>query len=179
MVNFGPLTAEIGWWVWGTPANFNRFRVLASLLHRCRSTEVNQTLHDVWPLVGLYTIYTFWGALAPNKILPGAKLTLCSSLAFSCIGSVTARHSSSTHQLNFAAWDKEWTYRTFTDGATYMAGRTSLWASAHNTSYRQHCTQRNAPLFGRPYRLFLIRCFRAYSATTACLLIILLIILQQ
>jgi len=34
MVNFGPLTAEIeirsG--VWGTPANFNGFRVLAALL---------------------------------------------------------------------------------------------------------------------------------------------------
>jgi len=26
MVNFGPLTAEIGSGVWGTPANFNRFR---------------------------------------------------------------------------------------------------------------------------------------------------------
>jgi len=25
MVNFGPLTADIGWWVWGTPANFNGF----------------------------------------------------------------------------------------------------------------------------------------------------------
>ena len=34
MVNFGPLTAEIGWRVWGThAANFNGFRVLASLLH--------------------------------------------------------------------------------------------------------------------------------------------------
>jgi len=32
MANFGPLTAEIGLPVWGTPANFNRFRVLASLL---------------------------------------------------------------------------------------------------------------------------------------------------
>jgi len=27
-VNVGPLTAEIGWRVWGTPANFNGFRVL-------------------------------------------------------------------------------------------------------------------------------------------------------
>jgi len=43
MVNVSPLTAEIGWSVWGTPANWNRFRVLASLLHRRRSTEVNQT----------------------------------------------------------------------------------------------------------------------------------------
>jgi len=29
MVNFGLLTAEICWRVWGTPANFNGFRVLA------------------------------------------------------------------------------------------------------------------------------------------------------
>ena len=32
MVNFGALAAEIRWRVWGTPANFNGFRVLASLL---------------------------------------------------------------------------------------------------------------------------------------------------
>ena len=34
MVNFGLLAAEIGPVVWGTPANFNGFRVLAALLHR-------------------------------------------------------------------------------------------------------------------------------------------------
>jgi len=64
MVNFGPLTAEICWRVWGTPTNFNGFLVLASLLHRRRSTEVNQTLHDVWPSPGLvrYKFYVhFWG----------------------------------------------------------------------------------------------------------------------
>jgi len=33
MVNFGILTAEIFWRVWGTPATFNWFRVLAALLH--------------------------------------------------------------------------------------------------------------------------------------------------
>jgi len=32
MVNFVPLAAEIGPVVWGTPANFNGFRVLAALL---------------------------------------------------------------------------------------------------------------------------------------------------
>jgi len=53
MLNFGPLTAEIGSGVWSTPANFNGFRFLASLLHQCLSTEVNQTLHDVWPSPGL------------------------------------------------------------------------------------------------------------------------------
>jgi len=33
MVNFGVLVAEIVWLVWGTPANFNAFRVLAALVH--------------------------------------------------------------------------------------------------------------------------------------------------
>jgi len=33
MVNVGPLTAEIGSLVRGTPANSNGFRVLAALLH--------------------------------------------------------------------------------------------------------------------------------------------------
>ena len=63
MVNLGPLTAEICWRVWGTTANFNRFRVLASLLHRRHSTEVSQTLHDVWPSpVLVYYIYIFGGS---------------------------------------------------------------------------------------------------------------------
>jgi len=33
MVNVGLLVAEIDPVVWGTPANFNSFRVLAALLH--------------------------------------------------------------------------------------------------------------------------------------------------
>jgi len=33
MVNFGLLTAEICWRVWGTPADFNGFRVLAALAY--------------------------------------------------------------------------------------------------------------------------------------------------
>ena len=33
MVNFGPLAAEIISLVWGTPGNFNGFRVLSALLH--------------------------------------------------------------------------------------------------------------------------------------------------
>ena len=83
MVIIGPLTAKICWRVWGTPANFNGFRVFASLLHRRRSTEVNQTLHDVWPSSAL-VYYSFLGALAPNYgILPAVKFTLRPTLAFS------------------------------------------------------------------------------------------------
>ena len=39
-VNFGLLTAEI---CWGTPANFNGFRVLAALLHGTLVVGVSQT----------------------------------------------------------------------------------------------------------------------------------------
>ena len=42
MVNFGPLTAEIRWRVWGTPANFNGFLVLAALLHGTVVVGVSQ-----------------------------------------------------------------------------------------------------------------------------------------
>jgi len=41
---FGPLAAEIGPVVWGTPANFNVFRVLAALLHGTPAVGVSQTL---------------------------------------------------------------------------------------------------------------------------------------
>jgi len=43
IVNFGLLTAEIFWRVWGTPANFNGFRVLAALLHGTLVVGVSQT----------------------------------------------------------------------------------------------------------------------------------------
>jgi len=112
MANFGPLTAEIGLAVWGTPANFNRFIVFPSLLRGRRSPGANQTLHDVWPSPGLVPyVYIFEGF---------CRLTLRPSLAFSYIGSVTARYSSSRCQPNFAAWYKEWNYGTFAEGATYI-----------------------------------------------------------
>jgi len=44
MTNFGKLAAEIGPLVWGTPVNFNGFRVLAALLHGTPVVGVSQTL---------------------------------------------------------------------------------------------------------------------------------------
>jgi len=44
MVNFGLITAENCWRVWGTPANFNGFRVLAALVHGTPEVGVSQTL---------------------------------------------------------------------------------------------------------------------------------------
>jgi len=43
MVNFGRLMSEIGSVVWGTPANFNGFRVFAVLLHGTLVVGVSQT----------------------------------------------------------------------------------------------------------------------------------------
>jgi len=44
MANLRPLTAESGSGVWGTPANFNGFRVLAPLLHGTLVVGVSQSL---------------------------------------------------------------------------------------------------------------------------------------
>jgi len=121
MVNFGPLTGEICWRVWGTPANFNWFRLLASLLHWRRSTGGQQKSAGCLAVSWAGTQYIHsWGFLSANGILPAAKFTLRPSLAFSYIGSVTARHSSSGRQPNFVASFKEWNYGTFADGATYI-----------------------------------------------------------
>jgi len=62
MANFGPLAAEIVSGVWGTPTNFNGFRVLASLLQRRRLPKANKTLHDLWPSAGLVHYIYIGGA---------------------------------------------------------------------------------------------------------------------
>ena len=112
--------------LWGTPSNFNRFRVLAALLQRRRSTEANQTLHDVWPSRGLVHYIYFFGGSCPPPPTEFCKVqnSLCVQvLALSCIGSVTVRHSSSGRQPNFAALSR--------GRHLYSAGRPSRWASAY------------------------------------------------
>jgi len=44
IANFGPLAAEIGSGVWGTPANFNGFRVFTALMLDTLVVGVSQTL---------------------------------------------------------------------------------------------------------------------------------------
>jgi len=44
MANFGSIAAEICCRVWGIPANFNGFRLLAALLHGTLVVGVSQTL---------------------------------------------------------------------------------------------------------------------------------------
>jgi len=74
------------------PTSFNRFLALASLLHRRRSMEVNQTLIISW--VGTLYIH-FWGP-CPLTEFCQVENSLRPSLACSYIGSVTARLGSRT-----------------------------------------------------------------------------------
>jgi len=53
MVNFGLLTVEICWRVWGSPSNFSGFRVLAALLHTLvlgvsQTAALNRGRHLYW-----------------------------------------------------------------------------------------------------------------------------------
>jgi len=79
MANFGPLTAEIGSGFWSTPANFNRFHVLASLLQQCRSPNFARCLAVSWAA----TLYIhFLGLLPPWQNLATCKLHFASK---SCV----------------------------------------------------------------------------------------------
>jgi len=81
-------------------------------------------------LLRWYTVYAFLGLLPPDGILLGVKFILRQSLAFFCIGSVTAPHSSSGRQPDFPAWYKEWNYGTFAQGTAY------IWLSDHHVGHR-------------------------------------------
>ena len=71
MVNFGPLATEISWLVWGTPANFNGFHVLASLQYCSDVAQRKPTklCTMLGRLLGWYTIYTFSEAVAPLPLM--------------------------------------------------------------------------------------------------------------
>ena len=108
----------------GRPSNFNGFRVLASLLQRRRSTESNQTLYDVWPSPARLDYVYIFGGCCPVTEFCHVQISVCVlQVLRSPIGSVTARHSSSGREPNFAALS--------TGRHLYSAGRPSRWALAH------------------------------------------------
>ena len=86
MVNFGPLMAEIVSLVWGTPANFNGFCVLAALLHGTPAVGVSQNaalnrgrhLYSAgrpsrWALAHISSFFFFFSL--PN--ISGRRLDVC------------------------------------------------------------------------------------------------------
>ena len=101
-VELGPRGAEVVLLVWGTPTNFNGFSHLFLLLQQHAQRKPTKLCTMFGRLVGWYTTYTRWRLLPPHGILPGV-ITLRPSLAFSCIDSVTARHSGSWRQPHCGA----------------------------------------------------------------------------
>jgi len=72
-----PTNGWDGWWVWGTPANFNGCHVLASLLHLHRSTGSTK-LHDVWPSPCLvHYIYITFSVSCPLTEFFHVQNSLC------------------------------------------------------------------------------------------------------
>ena len=132
MVNFGSLTAEICWQDWGTPANFNCFRVLAWLLHRRRSMEVNKTLQDVWPSPGLVHYAYIFGGSCPLTEFCRLKSSLCVQVLRSLILEALL-HCTRAAAVSQTLWCGT------RNGVTelpqrrhlYSAGRPSRWTSAH------------------------------------------------
>jgi len=118
----GPLAAEIGPVVWGTPANFNGFCVLAAYCSDVAQRKPTKLCTVFGHYLGWYTTYTFSGVLTPLWNFARCKIHF-PSLALSYFGSVTARHSSSRRPPNFAALS--------IGRHLYSAGRPSRWALAH------------------------------------------------
>jgi len=145
MANFGPLTAEIVSLVWGTPSKFQRvlrlgFVTAPTSLNGSQPNSARCLAVSLAARAG--TLYIHFRESCPltafcqvqNSLYVQVRdVILRSSLwQFSYIGSVTARHSSSGGQPNFAAWYKEWNLQNFRRGRhLYSAGRLSRWAWAH------------------------------------------------
>jgi len=128
MANFGPLTVEICWRIWGTPANFNAFRVLASLLQPRRSPEANQTLRDVRLSPGL--------VVCTRYIHFRCKIHFMSK---SCVLVYWQRYCSALQRRALAKLCgvvQGMELRNFRRGRhLYSAGRPSRWALTHISSF--------------------------------------------
>jgi len=128
VAKFGQIAAEIGSGVWGTPANFNGFRVLPSLLQRRRSPEANQTSHDVWPSAGLlqYNYIHFRGLLCLLTEFCPVQNSLYAQVLRSHIGAYWQCYYTALQQRASAKLrrrkliSKERNYRTFAEGTSYI-----------------------------------------------------------
>jgi len=77
MVRVGPLTAEIGWWVWGTQQISTGF---ASWLRYCTNVAQRRstTLCTMFGrLLGCYTMYRFFGGSCPLTEFCQVQNSLC------------------------------------------------------------------------------------------------------
>jgi len=132
VVNFGPLAAEIGSGVWGTPANFNGF---ASCLRYCNDVAHRRptALCTMFgSLLGWYTIYTFSGAVASWRNFARCKIHFTSKY---CVLLYWQRYCTALQQqpsAKLCGVVQRMELRNFRRGRhVNSAGRPSRWESAH------------------------------------------------
>jgi len=124
MANVGPLMAEIGLPVWGTPAKFQWVSRIGFVTAATSLTEGQPNFARCLAVSWAGTLCIDFGEFLPRSgNLPSAKLTLRPKLALFYFDSVTAQHSSSGRQPNFAALSR--------GRYLYSAGRPSRSALAH------------------------------------------------
>ena len=111
----------------GTPANLNGFRVLASLLQWRRSTEVNQTLHDVWPSPVLVHYICIFGGSCPLTEFCHVQNSLCVQVLYSPILVALLHGIPVLGVIQTAALNR--------GRHLYSAGRPSRWTFAHISSF--------------------------------------------
>jgi len=132
MANFGPLAAEINSGVWGTPGNFNGVSHLAFVTAATSFIGGQPNFARYFAASWLLHYIHFRGLLPPDGISPRAKFTLRPSLAFSYIGSVTARHSSSGVSQTASCMVQGMELRNFRRRRhVYSALWQTRWAPAH------------------------------------------------
>jgi len=126
MANFGPLAAEIVSLVWAPQQISTGFaswlRYCSDVAQRKPTSQPNFTRCLAVSCAATLYIH-FWRLLPRNGILPCAKFSLSPPSLALLFGSVTARHSSSRREPNFAAF--------CTGRHLYSAGRPSRWVLAH------------------------------------------------
>jgi len=115
---YGERRPTSGWDRFGSLGHPSKFQRLSHLGFVTAPTSLTEGQSNFARCLAVYWAGTLH--IHFRGLLPGAKFTLRPSLALSYIGSVTARHSSSERQPNFAGWYKEWNYATFEEGATYI-----------------------------------------------------------
>ena len=123
MTNFGPLTAEIGSGVWGTQADFNGFRVLASLLQRRRLPEANQTLPRCLAVSWVGTLYMHFCPVQNSFYVQVLRSPTLAALLYG----ITAAGDSQTLRRGTRNGITEISQRA---PPIYAAGRPSRWTSA-------------------------------------------------
>ena len=146
MVNFGALTADIGWRFYRHPSKFQRVSRLGFLTAAMSLTGGQLNLHDVGPSPGLLRyICIFWGS-CPLTEFYHMQNSPCVQVSHSPILAVLLHGTPAVGSAKLWGMVLGMEFRNLHRGRhLYSAGQPSCWALAHILvhlyfhSERQHC----------------------------------------